>query len=481
MKRKKFALVNVPSSENAYHNFIDFVAIFPPMGLLTIANIIEKQGCEAWFFDADAKLLSLNETIAQVVVMKPDYVGCTGMTATMDIIGQFLGQVKEALPNTIVIVGGPHVSAMPRRTLEDYPAIDIGVIGEGDHTIVELISAIEGNGSLDQVKGIVFRKNSSIIETGKRPPIIDISNLLFPAWHLVDFELYRSYGWNNWVSGHRSPLGVIFTGRGCYGKCNFCASHCVFGNRMRFYPIDSIKKEIDLLVTWYGIRVLYFQDDTFTANIKLVHEICDYLIEKGYNNRLEVMVSARVDMAHAKTLKKMRQAGIRWICYGVESGNQQILDKMQKNITIEQIKKAFVLANEAGLFVAGNFMIGHLGETWETAMDTINLACKLKQDYTSFAIAIPLPGTDLYQYCIKKGIKLPVWGKFGSVNSPPIPLNDSLNAEQLIALRTMAINRFFKRPSYLLRMITRFHPIAVAMDFLKMYFALRRERHEYRF
>jgi anaerobic magnesium-protoporphyrin IX monomethyl ester cyclase len=180
-------------------------------------------------------------------------------------------------------------------------------------------------------------------------------------------------------------------------------------------------------------------------------------------------------------LKKMRQAGIRWICFGVESGNQHILDKMQKNISIEQIRKAFTLANEAGIFVAGNYMIGHLGETWETALDTINLACEIKQDYASFAIAIPLPGTDIYRWCIEKGIELPPWGKFGSVNSPPIPLNESLNAEQLMALRAMAINHFFKRLSYLLRMIVRFHPIAVTKDFMRMYFALRREKHENRF
>ena len=481
MKRKKFALVNVPSSENAYHNFIDFAAIFPPMGLLTIAHIIEQQGYNACFFDADAKFLNLDETVAQVVAMKPDYIGCTGMTATMDIIGRFLAGVKKALPDTITIIGGPHVSAIPKQTLSDYPSIDIGVIGEGDHTIVELISALESKGSLDHIIGIVFRKNGSIVETDTRPPIKDLSNLIHPAWHLVDFNLYRSYGWNNWVSGHRNPLGVIFTGRGCRGKCNFCASHCVFGHTMRFYPVDKIKQEIDLLVTKYGIRVLYFQDDTFTANRKVVNEICDYLIEKGYNNLLEIMVSARVDMVHAPTLKKMRHAGIRWICFGVESGNQQILDKMQKNISIEQIRKAFALANEADLFVAGNFMIGHLGETWETAMDTINLACEIKQDYASFAIAIPLPGTDLYRWCIEKGIRLPAWGKFGSVNSPPIPLNDSLNVEQLMALRTMAINRFFKRPSYLFRVLTRFRPFAVARDFHKMYFAVRREISESRF
>jgi hypothetical protein len=125
-------------------------------------------------------------------------------------------------------------------------------------------------------------------------------------------------------------------------------------------------------------------------------------------------------------------------------------------------------------------MIGHLEETWDTAMDTINLACELDQDYVSFAIAIPFPGTDLYQHCLENGIKLPSWGNFGSVNSPPIPLNDSLNAAQLMGLRRIAVSRFFKRPSYLLRMFRRFNAWAVFVDFARMYLALRREQKENR-
>jgi len=226
----------------------------------------------------------------------------------------------------------------------------------------------------------------------------------------------------------------------------------------------------------HKIKVLYFQDDTFTANRKIVNELCDFLIERGYNQQIEIMVSSRVDTIHSATLKRMRDAGVRWICFGVESGNQHILDKMRKNISIKQIREAFSLSNNAGLYVAGNFMIGHLEETWDTAMDTINLACELEQDYVSFAIAIPFPGTDLYKHCIENDIQLPVWSKFGSVNSMPIPLNNSLGAERLIDLRRIAVARFFKRPSYILRMFRRFNAWAVFVDFARMYLALMKER-----
>lgn len=473
---KNTVLVVVPTMENAYHGLQDFVAINPPMGLISIGATAEKAGYKVFVIDGDAEGLTLEETILRIVEKRPDYVGSTIMTATMDISNIFYTELKKRLPDVKVIVGGPHVSAIPEQTLIDAPAIDICVIGEGDETIVDILTTLEKGGNLDGVSGIVYREDGRIVKTAERPPIKDLSILPIPAFHLLDKSLYRSYGWNNWVNGFRKPLGVIFTGRGCVGKCNFCAAHSVFGHGIRFFTMQQIKNQLDYLMEKWGIRVLYFQDDTFTANRKVVNEICDYIIEKGYNKKLEIMVSSRVDILHLPTLKKMRQASIRWICFGVESGNQEILNRMSKHITIEQVKKAYQMAREADLFIAGNYMIGHIGETYETAMDTIRLACDLDQEYASFAIAIPLPGTELYQHCLDKKIPLPSWNDFGSVNTPPIPLNDSLNAEELMKLRDIATKKFFKRPMYFLKLVIKMRARSVIADFIKMYFAIRAEK-----
>jgi radical SAM superfamily enzyme YgiQ (UPF0313 family) len=193
------------------------------------------------------------------------------------------------------------------------------------------------------------------------------------------------------------------------------------------------------------------------------------------------MVSSRVDTVHPPTLKKMRQAGVRWVCFGAESGNDGILKGMNKSVTVDQVRRAFRLAREAGLFVVGNFMIGHLGETEASARDTLRLACELDQEYTSFAIAIPLPGTELYDHCLKHHIPLPAWNDFGSVNTPPIPLNETLGVPVLLRLREEATNAFFKRPIYLFRLLRRLNAFYVLRDFVKMYLALRREKAEKRF
>jgi anaerobic magnesium-protoporphyrin IX monomethyl ester cyclase len=472
---KKFILLVIPTLGNAYHGFSDFVARSIPIGLLSIAAILEKEGYQVQVIDADAENLSFTVTLERVVAARPDYVGSTTMTATMDITYEFFSALKDKLPGVTVIVGGPHVSALPQKTLEESEAIDIVVKREGEDTLVELMRALQNQEPLSGVKGIAFREGGQVKETADRGFIEDLGKLPIPAYHLLKYELYRSYGWNKWVNGYRSPLGVVFTGRGCFGKCNFCATKVVLGQRIRYFPVRRIQEEIDLLVNQFKIRVLYFQDDTFTANRALVEKVCDYIIQNEYHRRLEIMVSSRVDTVQAPLLEKMRKAGVRWICFGVESGNQYVLNRINKNIAIAQIREAFKKAREAGLFIAGNYMIGHVGETFESAMDTIQLACDLDQDYASFAVAIPLPGTELYQHCLDKKIPLPPWNEFGSVNSSPIPLNESLNPDRLIELRRRATSRFFKRPSYLLKLLWRFAPLAVISDFFQMYFVIRQE------
>jgi len=474
-------LVVIPSMENAYHNLMDFVAIVPPIGLLSIAATAERSGRKVVIIDADAERLSIEQTIARIAELQPAYVGSTIMTATMDLTREFYARLKERRPAVTVIVGGPHVSALPERTLVDAPAIDIAVVGEGDETIIDILDVLDAKGALSSVRGIAFRDGSRVVVTENRGQIDDLGILPMPAYHLLDKALYRSYGWNRWVGGHRTPVGVIFTARGCIGKCNFCAAHTVFGRGIRTFPIEMVKRQLDYLLREWQIRILYFQDDTFTANRRMVEALCDYIVEQGYHTRLEIMVSSRVDTIHPPTLKKMRAAGVRWICFGIESANQGILDRMGKKISVEEIRKAYHLVREAGIFAAGNFMIGHIGETRETALDTINLAVELDQEYVSFAIAIPLPGTELYDYCLDNGIGLPAWNDFGNVNTPPIPLNQALGADELVELRNLAVNRFFKRPIYLYRMLTRMRPLYLIQDFIKMYLAIRKEKAARRF
>ena len=481
LNKRQLILVVIPTMENAYHNLRDFVSISPPIGLTSIAAVATNEGYEVSIVDGDAENLTMDQIIEIILEKSPRIVGSTVMTATMEITRQFYSKLKKKCPGTVVVLGGPHVSALPEQSLFDIPESDINIIGEGDETIVEILRALEKGIDLQNIAGIAYRMNGRIVKTSPRTPIHDLGALPVPANDLLKKHLYKPYGWSRWVSGKSGPIGVIFTSRGCVGKCNFCAAHTVFSSGVRYFNMQQIIDQLEFFIKEWDIRILYIQDDTFTLNRKRINELCDYIISKGYNKRLEIQVSSRVNTTHLSTMKKMRKAGVRWVFFGIESGNQEILDRMNKNITLKNIRDGLKTAKKAGMFIGGNYIIGNIGETRETAMETITLACELYQDYASFATAIPLPGTGLYQHCIENNIQLPSWNEFGSVNTPPIQINKNMNAAELKELRELAVNKFFKRLSYILKLLIRMKTFIVINDFVNMYFAIKKEKAGKRF
>ncbi|MCX5694129.1 MAG: radical SAM protein [Candidatus Omnitrophica bacterium] len=448
----RIVLICAPTSEHAYHQLQDFVAVIPPTSILTVAACLERVGHKVILLDADGLALNFTACLSRVLDYHPDYIGVTAMTATMEIAASLCECVKKADPKIITIFGGIHVTALPVETIEQYPFVDFVVRGEGEYTLPKLIQILNSKDSPDELPGITFRKGSKIIDNPPPAPIANLDDL---------------------PSGVRAPVGVLYTARGCYRNCTFCSSKTVLGRGIRYFSISRVMEELDILVKQYKIRILYIQDDTFTVNKKRSMEICEEIIKRGY--KLEIMIAGRCDEVDMELYQKLRQAGVNWCCFGVESGNQSILDSVRKNITLENVYKSFAAANKVGFHIGGNFMLGFPGETWDTAMDTINLATnKLEMDYASFAICVPYPGTDIYNYAISKGVKMPNWSGFGLVNSPPIPLSD-LSVQQLYALRRKATFDFFTRPRYHLRLLKKFKKNIIIRDFAKTGLAVAKE------
>ena len=469
----KVVLVCAPSMEKAYHGLQSFVAVIPPTSLLTIASCLERAGHEVMLLDGDGLSLDFENTLSKALSYKPDYVGLTSMTATMDIAMCFCERIKEANHAITTILGGIHATALPVKTIEDYPCVDYVVKGEGEYTVVKLLDILASGGSCDSLEGMTFRKGSRIIDNPQPKPIYNLDDLPLPAYHLLNYSRYRSYGWNGWETGVRAPVGVIYTARGCYRNCSFCSSKVVSGRGIRCFSVKRVMEELDVLVRRYKIKILYIQDDTFAVNKKRAMEICEEILRRGYT--LEIMIAARCDEVDSELYKKLREAGVTWCCYGVESGNQEILNSIGKGITLDNVYNAFEAANRAGFHIGGNFMLGFPDETWDTAMDTIHLAVKeLKMDYASFAICVPYPGTDIYYNAIARGIKMPEWTNFGLVNTPPIALSE-LTVGQLYALRRIATIRFFSRPQYVGRILRKFKKNIVMRDFVNTGAAIIKE------
>jgi radical SAM superfamily enzyme YgiQ (UPF0313 family) len=452
---KKIILVNPPTMDYAYRELRKFALAVAPIGMAHIASYLESKDISVDIIDCDGEGYDVEETIRILRKEEPKYVGLMAMTATVHIAKEMIKEIRRSLPETVTILGGVHGTALPKRTMEEIPELDVVVMGEGEYTTYELIQTMDANAKLEdllKVKGICFRRNEKIYENQRRPYISDLDSLPFPARHLLPMNAYEGPGWFRWIDGFVKPFISVFTSRGCPYNCNFCAAKIMCGTKVRYRSIDNVMKEIDHLKETYNIKILHFQDDTFTLNRERTIEICKELIRRDY--RFHVMCSTRVDQVDEELLTYMKKAGIDWIFYGVESGNQEILNNCKKNITLEQIKRAFYLTKKAGISTHAGIILGHIGETKDTANDTIRFLLELMPDYAGIATLIPFPGSKAWEYCESNDIQLPSdWNDFGMVNSIPIAVNLELSSKELLKLRDKAIFHYYANPIRLLKFI----------------------------
>lgn len=442
---KHIILINPPTREKAYRELKHFAFTAPPMGLAYIAAYLEKKNIAVDIIDSDPLGMDIDATALKIKKENPKYVGVTAMTATVDIAKKLITKIRHVLPNAILILGGAHATALPRLTMEEIPELDIIITGEGEHTTYEFIKVMDAGGrfeDLQKVKGICFRKDNQIILNEKRPFIKNLDSLPFPARHLLPMDAYEGPGWFRWSYGYTKPYVNIFTARGCPYKCNFCASHLMAGRKVRYRSVQSVMDEIDYLKEKFNIKILSIEDDTLTLKKERTIAICKELIRRQYN--LHIMCETRVDHVDEELLGYLKKAGVDWLFFGVESGNQQILNQTRKGIKLEQVKHAVKLTKKAGIGVHTGFILGHIGETRETALETIRFLKELMPDNAGIATLIPFPGSKVWDYCQENNIALPTtWTEFGMVNSVPISVNPGLDRRELLRLRDKAIIAYY--------------------------------------
>lgn len=459
----KIVFVNPPSMEHAYAELRRFSMAAPPLGMAYIAaymetgNITPARAIDVEIVDCDALQLGVTEAVNLIRSKHPRYIGLMAMTATMSIAAKMFKELKECLPDAVLILGGVHGTALPEYTLREVPEIDFIVMGEGEHTTYELINKIENNKTsfedMRSIQGIAFRHENKIYLNERRAFITDLDSLPFPARHLLPMDSYHGPGWFRWLKGYAGPFVSVITSRGCPFACNFCASPTMWGRRIRYRSIGNVMAEIDHLKRTYNIKVLHFQDDIFSIERERTIEICKHLISRNYN--LRIMCSARVDHIDEELLCYMKKAGVEWIFYGVESGNDEMLDKCGKNTTRKQILHAYDIARKAGIGTHAGIILGHIGETYKSALETIRFLRKLRPDYAGIATLIPFPGSYAWDYCQKNNISLPSdWSDFGMVNSIPIAVNSELSSQKLLKLRDKAVFSYYANPGRLIHLFS---------------------------
>lgn len=438
----RITLINPPLS-SGIEIFSVLALKAPPLGLAYLAAVSETEGHSVDIVDADVLGITLSQLKHRIERDQPDIVGVTSTTPTVNDALKVVKIAKEACPKAVTVMGGPHVSFLPFETMRRNPYLDIICIGEGEKTAVELTQVTEKKGNLHDVKGIAYRSNDKIIINEPRELIRDLDSLPFPARHLLPMKEYT-------VLGEKISIGSMITSRGCPYQCVFCSSSLLFGKKFRARSAKNVVDEMEHLRHVYKAKYVEFLDDIFTLNKKRVVEICHEILARHLD--MEWVCSSRVDIISRELMKIMKKAGCTTIYFGVESGNQRILNLMKKGIKIEQAVRAVKWAKKVGIETAVTFIIGMLGETKDEIKRTIQFAQKLKPDYAQFSIATPFPGTELFTTARKRGlIQTEDWSQYTVMK--PIMATGKCSVKDLGKLISKAYRAFYLRPSYLLRQV----------------------------
>jgi anaerobic magnesium-protoporphyrin IX monomethyl ester cyclase len=433
-----------------------------PLGLGYLGAVLEEEGHQVQLWDGAVEEESLG------VLLDGGHFDLVGITSTTPLIHEAWEAALEARKrDAITILGGPHPTLLPAESLE-RPEVDMVVRGEAEDTIIEIMHALEKDrGSLDpasgmrrffsagwfDISGLSFRDaKGEIVHNNPRTPRKDLDSLPFPAHHLYKIERYTNLQPLTDGLDPKARAYTIITSRGCPYQCIYC-SKAVTGNLWRPRSPQNVVAEWRNLVVDLNATEIGVTDDVMTLDIKRAKAICRLLIEEGLNSVPWITIHGiRANNVDLELLELMKQAGCKRVGFGVESGNQRVLDTMKKNQTIEDVRQAFHDARKAGLETIGFFIFGLPGENEETMEDTIKLALELDPDLANFMIAAPFPGTELYQMILDGGnLFSHDWRDFAIHDNKTRFEMGEVTAELVERKWHEAYRRFYLRPSRLIR------------------------------
>jgi radical SAM superfamily enzyme YgiQ (UPF0313 family) len=420
--------------------------ITPPLGLAYLGAVLERAGHEVRIVDYTARYPypSLPNIIKE---FPPDLIGLTATTPSFESTCRMAGELRELSPSTPLILGGAHVTCSAESAMESG-LFEAGVIGEGEETIVELAGHLKDGHftGLDEVKGITYREGEQSRQTAPRPYIQDLDSLPFPAYHLLP---PLSHYHPTPASYRRLPVGILMTSRGCPFHCTFC-DRSIFGNTTRFHSTERVLAEVEWMVGELGAKEIRFFDDTFTLKRDRAADICAGLRERGLN--LPWTCLTAVKAVTPELLKTMKAAGCWQVLYGLESGDDRMLELLGKGNSVEANRNAVKWAKDAGLEIRGDFIVGTPGETMESLEKTLKFTLESGLDYAHFNKFTPFPGTELYRRLVADGYSFDFTQGCSILDHGALLfMPKSLDREEYRRWLDRAFKKFYLRPSHILK------------------------------
>ena len=416
-------------------------AIRPPLDLAYMTSILEEHGHECWLRDYPVERNSWDAFKADVKELAPTMVVIyTTITSVKDDL-LACNMAKEIDPDIVTIAKGGDTTLQPIERLEMCADLDIAIVGEPELTILDIAQNME----LKDIKGICYREDGKITRTPERPYIEDLDILPFPSRHLIDQTKYLR-------PDNGELQTTIQTSRGCPAQCIYCLSSAVSGSAMRLRSPKNVVDELEHCVKEHNIKNFFFRAETFSWDKEWVIEVCKGIIDRKLD--IEWVANNRVSSIDEERLQWMKKAGCWLVSFGIESGNQRILDLTKKGITLEQGRRAVKLAKKLELKTFLTFIIGMPWETKETINDTFNFAKELDGDFFEVILPFPFPGTEYYDIAKRDGLIMEgafdkTYDHFNSVVK-----TYTLSADDLTALKKKSFWTLYARPKYVKKILS---------------------------
>lgn len=433
--------------------------VMPPLNLAYLAGYLKKKATmsnlalDVSILDLELEPLSLADLKKRLATSRPDLIGFTVHTNSIPAVVTLSKLIKKVLPEGRIVLGGPHPTVEPAKTLLAAPQFDFIICNEGEQTLYELVvKLVNGENDFGNVLGLCFRNPGSgdVTCSEDRAFIEDLHEIGSPAIEMLDYDKYlnipQSPGiWKKTVN--------VFTQRGCPYNCAFCASPVINRRTVRFFPLIDVIHEIKYLKERYDVKHVTFRDSNFTLDRKRCITICLEIIRQ----KLDITwnCETRVNLVDKMLLKIMKAAGCIKISFGVESGSPRILIKIQKGITIQAVKNAFQWCKEVGIQTQAYFMAGYPTEELRDIHATMALIKTIKPDFLFVSLVVPLPGTKIFSEFKENDLILNPdrYEAFQFFFQEPSWKTLHFTVKDLVKIQRRMYSNYVLSPSYLVRMV----------------------------
>lgn len=418
----------------------------PHIGVAYLLAVAKKQGLRVKYIDMVMESFSPEEIVDYVIETRPLLIGFTAFTIQIRAAADIATRIKRRFADAKICIGGPHATAIPKQTLEEFPDLDFVICGEGEEILPKIFDVLKNKKDLSGLKGIATRTKPEALWS----PIENLDKLPFPAWEEFDLSKYPG------TYPHRTRLELpMIAGRGCPYRCVFCCRS--LGGRARLRSVSSVISEIEHNIEKFKCESVAFLDETFTVDMRWIEEFFKGFIDRGLNKKITWSCSTRVNNMSLEFLKRMKEAGCYYIFFGIESADDETLKRIKKGITVEQVRNAVKWTKQAGILPVGAFIIGLPGDREEHVFKDIEMAEQLDLYSVTFPIAVPFPGTELRDMALRNEYGMRIisdnWNDYGK-QDPGVMESEDISCSRRKELQLIAYRRNPKKKldSYLQRM-----------------------------